>query len=90
MAKNRAFRTKNSLPYPLLCDPEGKMIEAFGALKPDRSAAKRTTFLVGPDGKVLKIWEKVKIAGHAKEVAEAIPKEAGKGATDSPPSAPSP
>lgn len=56
------------------------MIEAYGALKADRSAATRTTFLIGPDGRVVKVWDKVKVAGHAKEVCDSVP--AGPGGQD--------
>jgi peroxiredoxin Q/BCP len=32
----------------------------------------RTTFLIGPDGKVARVWRKVKVPGHAEEVLEAV------------------
>lgn len=71
--KNRAFREKFGLTFPLLCDPGGKVLAAYGVLKPDGSSAARSTFLIGADGRILRVWEKVKVDGHVQEVLRALP-----------------
>jgi peroxiredoxin Q/BCP len=65
---NRSFATKYDLRFPLLCDPERELILAFGVDKPDKPSARRTTFLIEPDGTVRKVFENVTAAGHAAEV----------------------
>lgn len=68
------FKKKYKLPFTLLCDTEHQVAEAFGVWKQKSFLGKkymgadRTTFLVGPDGKIRRIFEKVKPAGHAQEV----------------------
>jgi peroxiredoxin Q/BCP len=60
------FRDKYRFNFPLLSDPDATMTTAYGALGTDR--ARRSTVVIGPDGKVLRVYEKVKAAGHAKQV----------------------
>jgi thioredoxin-dependent peroxiredoxin len=52
---NTTFATKQSLPYPLLCDPSAKMISAIGMKKAPKSTA-RGVVAIGKDGKVT-VWE---------------------------------
>ena len=72
------FKAKYDLPYPLLADVDEKVCKQFGVLKEKNMYGKkvigieRTTFLIGPDQKLLKIFPKVKPEGHAEEVLEAI------------------
>jgi peroxiredoxin Q/BCP len=72
------FKAKYSLPFPLLADPERAVLRAYGAFGKKMMYGKevegviRSTFIVGPDGKVLKVFPKVKPAGHAEEVLEAL------------------
>lgn len=66
------FIEKNNLPYPLLCDTEFELINALGIS--NGKAAKRVTFVVGPDGKIQKIYEKVTVATHPKQVLEFVTK----------------
>ena len=72
------FKTKFSLPYTLLCDPEHTVAEAYEVWKEKSMYGKkymgieRTTFIIGPDGKIVKIFNKVKPDGHAAEVLAAI------------------
>lgn len=68
---NLAFATKYDLRFPLLCDPERTLIVAFGVDKPDKPSARRTTFLLEPDGIVRRVFEDVSAAGHAAEVLAA-------------------
>jgi len=70
----RKFREKYDLPYPLLADVDEKVCKQFDVLKEKNMYGKkvmgieRTTFLIGPDQKLLKIFPKVKPEGHAEEV----------------------
>ncbi len=68
------FKQKLGLAYPLLSDPEKKVIAAYGVLKEKSMYGKkvvgieRTTFLIGPQGKIRHVFAKVKPEGHAEEV----------------------
>lgn len=66
----KAFAEKYSLPFPLLADIDGKTAEAYGVLNNlgIMKLAKRQSFLVSPDGKIAKHYEKVDPASHSKEV----------------------
>jgi peroxiredoxin len=52
---HKQFAEKEKLNFPLLADPEAKVIEAYGALMPGRKMANRFTFIIGPDGKIIGI-----------------------------------
>jgi peroxiredoxin Q/BCP len=70
----RKFKEKYDLPYPLLADVDEKVCKQFDVLKEKNMYGKkvigieRTTFLIGPDQKLLKVFPKVKPEGHAEEV----------------------
>lgn len=72
------FRDKYKLTFPLLSDKEGKVIDAYGAWGEKVLYGKksmgiiRTTVVIGPDGKVKKIFPKVKVDGHADAVLAAL------------------
>jgi len=72
------FKAKQKLNFPLLSDPDFKVIEAYDARRMKSFLGKsylgivRSTVLVGPDGKVEKIWATAKSKGHAAEVVEAL------------------
>jgi peroxiredoxin Q/BCP len=72
------FKAKYDLPYPLLADVDEKVCNLFGVLKDKNMYGKkvkgieRTTFLIGPDRTLLKIFPKVKPEGHAEEVLETL------------------
>src|SRR5947209_15560112 len=67
------FKTKFGLPFILLADADKKIAEAYGVMKEKNMYGKkvmgvaRTTFVIGPDGKIQKIFDKVKPEGHAEE-----------------------
>jgi peroxiredoxin Q/BCP len=69
-----SFRAKYQLPYTLLADVDEKVCNQFGVLKEKNMYGKkvwgieRTTFVIGPDQKLLHIFPKVKPEGHAEEV----------------------
>ena len=68
------FKEKYDLPYPLLADVDEKVCKQFDVLKEKNMYGKkvigieRTTFLIGPDQKLVKVFPKVKPEGHAEEV----------------------
>ena len=72
----RKFADKERLPFTLLADADRKVAIAYGVLVEKNMYGKkvkgiaRTTFLIGPDGKIEHIFEKVKPDGHAEEVLE--------------------
>jgi peroxiredoxin Q/BCP len=66
------FIAKEMLPYPLLCDTDLKLIQALGIQSPKGKVPQRKTFVVGKDGKIAKIYDKVDPAGHPKEVLEFV------------------
>ena len=69
----QSFKTKQKLNFALLSDPTHKMIESYGAWHTKKFMGRvfkgiaRTTFLIGPDGKVEQVWDPVKAKGHAAE-----------------------
>ena len=74
----KKFKEKYDLPYTLLADVDEVVCKQFGVLKEKNMYGKkvigieRTTFLIGPDRKLLKIFPKVKPEGHAEEVLAAV------------------
>lgn len=78
VASHDRFAAKFALPFPLLADTDHRVAEAYGAWK-ERSmygkkymGIERSTFLIGKDGRIAKVWEKVKPEGHAEEVLETL------------------
>jgi thioredoxin-dependent peroxiredoxin len=71
------FRAKQKLNFPLLSDPDHKMIESYGMWRMKKFMGRsyqgivRSTLLIGPDGKVQQIWDNVKVKNHAAEVLAA-------------------
>lgn len=78
VAKHDKFRDKHELGIPLLSDADADVCEQYGVWKEKSMYGKkfmgieRTTVLVGGDGKVVQVWPKVKVPGHAEEVLEAV------------------
>lgn len=71
------FRDKHDLKIALASDESKEMLTAYGVWG-DKSmygrlfkGVKRTTFLIGPDGKIAQVWENVKVDGHAEAVLAA-------------------
>lgn len=75
--KLNAFRDKHNLTIPLAADETKEMLKAYGVWVEKSMYGRkfmgiaRTTLLIGPDGKIARIWSKVKVAGHAEEALEA-------------------
>jgi thioredoxin-dependent peroxiredoxin len=72
------FANKYGVTFPLLADPEHEVAEKYGVWQEKSRYGRkymgiaRTTYLIGPDGKVLQRWDNVKVDGHAEAVAEAL------------------
>ena len=72
------FKKKYSLALDLAADEEMKTLNAYGVWGEKTMFGRkymgviRTTFLIGGDGRIARIWKKVKVAGHAKQVLEAV------------------
>lgn len=72
------FAEKFSLPFPLLSDPGAAFLRSIGSYGTKNmygkvtEGIKRQTFLIGPDGRLVKSWLAVKVDGHADHVAAAI------------------
>jgi thioredoxin-dependent peroxiredoxin len=81
----KKFQDKFKLPFSLLADVDKKVADAFGVLQEKNMYGKkvmgivRTTFIIGPDGKIQHIFPKVKAEGHAGDVLAYL-KESAKGA----------
>lgn len=74
----RDFIRRFKLNHPMLSDVQKKMVKAFGVWKPKKFMGReflgtqRTTFILGPDGRIRKIFRNVKPRGHAREVRETL------------------
>jgi peroxiredoxin Q/BCP len=72
------FKQKYELPFALLADENKAAAQAYGVWKEKNMYGKkvmgieRSTFVIGPDGKIEKIYSKVKAKGHAGEVLAAL------------------
>ena len=81
----KKFEEKYELPFTLLGDADKKVCNAFGVIQEKNMYGKkvmgvaRSTFIIGPDGKIKHIFHKVKPEGHAEEVLAYL-KNAAKGA----------
>lgn len=80
-ASHRKFKAKFSLPFPLLADEGHAVAEAYGAWGEKSMYGRkyqgilRTTFLIDKEGRIARVFEKVKPKGHAAEVLAALSKE---------------
>jgi len=78
VASHDKFKTKHKLKLTLGADESGKVTESYGVWS-EKSlygrkymGIERTTFLIGPDGRIAAVWRKVKVPGHVEAVLEAI------------------
>ena len=75
MRKQARFREKYELPFTLLADEDHAIAEAYGVWKLKKFMGKeymgveRTTFVIDPEGTVVRVFEKVNPSGHAEDVA---------------------
>jgi thioredoxin-dependent peroxiredoxin len=76
--KQDAFKAKHGLATPLASDESHEMLTAYGVWGEKSMYGRkymginRTTVLIGTDGRIARIWSKVKIPGHAEEVLAAV------------------
>ena len=72
------FAAKHGLTFPLLADADHEVAEKYGVWQQKMRYGRkymgivRTTYLIGPDGKVARRWDNVKVDGHAEEVLGAV------------------
>ncbi len=76
--KHQAFKEKYGLPFTLLSDEKRETLKDYGVWKKKKFMGRefmgivRSTFLIGKDGKIKKIWSPVSVKGHVNEVLEAL------------------
>ncbi|HPE62789.1 MAG TPA: thioredoxin-dependent thiol peroxidase [Methanothrix sp.] len=77
-ASHRKFREKHDLEVALLSDPEHRVLEAYGAWGTKKMYGKeyqgvlRSTVIIDPQGKIARIWKKVRVKGHVETVLETL------------------
>jgi thioredoxin-dependent peroxiredoxin len=78
MKSHEKFSKKLDLPFPLLSDEDKVMLEKYSIWREKKLYGRifmgivRSTVLVDKDGKIARIWPKVKVKGHVEEVLEAL------------------
>ena len=81
-ASHAKFKSKYDLPFLLLADPDHQIADLYGVWGPKKYMGKeyqgvlRTTFLIGPDTQIIKVFENVKPAEHSVEVLAELKKQA--------------
>jgi len=82
--KHRNFIEKKALKITLLADEEKELCNIFGCWQLKKNYGReymgvvRSTFIIGPDGKVAAAWEKVRVKGHVEEVKNKLEELQGK------------
>jgi thioredoxin-dependent peroxiredoxin len=78
VARHRKFAEKEGLPFPLLADEDHAICDAYGVWK-EKSlygrkfmGIERTTFVIDADGRIARVFEKVRVKGHVEAVIEAL------------------
>ncbi len=72
---HKQWCTKDSFTFKMLADPEHKVVDEYGVPLMSHAGANyasRDTFLISPDGKIMKVWQVKDIAGHSAEVLTAL------------------
>jgi thioredoxin-dependent peroxiredoxin len=78
LRRQESFRDKHQLAIPLVSDEAHETLQAYGVWGEKSMYGKtflgisRTTVLIGPDGRIMRIWRNVKVDGHADEVLAAV------------------
>ncbi|MCD8510240.1 MAG: thioredoxin-dependent thiol peroxidase [Bacillus sp. (in: Bacteria)] len=76
LERHEKFINKHDLPFELIADEDHELAEAFGVWKLKKNFGKeymgieRSTFIIDPEGKLVKEWRKVKVKGHVEEALE--------------------
>ncbi|GAB4327124.1 MAG: thioredoxin-dependent thiol peroxidase [Dehalococcoidia bacterium] len=77
-ASHRRFREQHQLPFPLLVDEGARVASAYGAWGEKTLYGNttigmtRSTFIIGPDGTLLKVWKRARADGHGEAVLKAL------------------
>ena len=78
MKSHNKFKEKYNIKFNLLADNELKIVKSYKVWAKKKFMGRefmgilRTTFLIDPNGKIVKIWDNVKVKDHAKEVLDAL------------------
>jgi len=78
MTKHEKFKAKQEFTFELISDEDGKLCEVFGVWQLKKFMGReymgivRSTFIISPNGDILKSWDKVRVKGHVNEVLEAL------------------
>ena len=78
LTKHEKFKAKQEFSFELISDEQGELCELFGVWQLKKFMGReymgivRSTFIIDPEGKIVKSWDKVKVKGHANEVLEAL------------------
>lgn len=73
-ASHKEFIAKHELNFRLIADTEGKIVDAYGVRMVDKSRARRVSFLIGKDGKILHVTDSPQAEVHLAEMKEAVAK----------------
>lgn len=82
LRSHEGFKAKLDLPYELISDPEEALCTQFGVMKLKQMYGKtvrgieRSTFVIDAEGRLVKEWRGVKVAGHVDEVLEFVARQA--------------
>jgi len=78
LKSHQAFKTKYALPFPLLSDENAAVSKAYGVYKKKNMYGRvywgivRSTFVIGPKGRIQAIFPRVKVDGHTRELLDAL------------------
>ena len=78
LKSHEGFKAKMAFPFELIADPDEKLCAEFAVIKMKNMYGRqvrgieRSTFLIGPDGTLLREWRGVKVPGHGREVLDAV------------------
>jgi peroxiredoxin Q/BCP len=78
LKSHQHFKEKQKLPFPLLADVEAKVSRLYGVYGKQRvygipyTGIQRTTFVIGKDGRIARVWPKVSVNGHVEEVLKFV------------------
>jgi peroxiredoxin Q/BCP len=78
VASHEKFRARYELPFPLLADEDHVVAEKYGVWVEKKNYGRtymglqRSTFLIGPDGRILAVWPNVKVKGHVDAVMQTL------------------
>jgi peroxiredoxin len=71
---NAKFAEKQKFDFPLLCDEKRELGMAYRACdRPDASSARRISYVIGPDGRIVRSYDKVNFLGHPRTVLDDLP-----------------